>query len=165
MRKQIALCIGQNNYCDSFLEPLECAVNDAEKIAEKLKLLHYDVYLYKDLKYDEFYDAVDGFIKLLPNYEVALFFYAGHGFENEGHNLLMPIDIADGDGKYLVRHSFDLDYLIQEIEGKSTKNNLKTKIIILDACRAKFEGRGNSCKGFFGRGALLGWRKNGYSVP
>lgn len=148
MRRQIALCIGNDDYQYSCLNKLECAVNDCNAIAEKLRTLNFDVKSYNNLDRDAMHTAVDDFEAQLPNYDIALFYYAGHGFECNGNNLLMPIDTNGTDRGYRDWMALKLDYVIDALEGKQTENNLKTKIIIIDACRSNSDGRGYANRGF-----------------
>lgn len=148
MRRQIALCIGNDDYQYSCLNKLECAVNDCNAIAEKLRTLNFDVKSYNNLDRDAMHTAVDDFEAQLPNYDIALFYYAGHGFECNGNNLLMPIDTNGLDRSYRDWMALKLDYVINALEGKQIENNLKTKIIIIDACRSNSEGRGHANRGF-----------------
>ncbi len=148
MRKQIALCIGNNNYQYDCLNKLECAINDCEAISNKLTNLNFEVLCYSDLDRVAMHTAVDDFEARLPEYDVALFYYAGHGFECNGHNLLMPIDTNGVDAGYREWMALDLDYLINALEGRAHENHLKTKIIIIDACRQDGAGRGVAMNGF-----------------
>ena len=148
MRKQIALCIGNNDYQFDCLNKLECATNDCVAISEKLTNLNFDVLCYENADRTTMYRAIDDFETRLPEYDVALFYYAGHGFECNGHNLLMPIDTNGVDAGYREWMALDLDYLIAALEGKNHHNTLKTKIIILDACREDGSGRGTISRGF-----------------
>ena len=148
MRKQIALCIGNNDYQYSCLNKLECAVNDCTAVSNKLTSLNFDVLSYENLDRASMHQAIDNFEALLPEYDVALFYYAGHGFECNGHNLLMPIDTNGVDDGYREWMALDLNYLINALEGNNHRNNLKTKIIILDACRQDGGGRGSETPGF-----------------
>ena len=124
MRRQIALCIGNDDYQYSCLNKLECAVNDCNAIAEKLRTLNFDVKSYNNLDRDAMHTAVDDFEAQLPNYDIALFYYAGHGFECNGNNLLMPIDTNGTDRGYRDWMALKLDYVIDALEGKQTENNL-----------------------------------------
>lgn len=148
MRKQIALCIGNDDYQYACLSKLNCAINDCQEISIKLKNLNFDVFCYENLDRNGMHQAIDDFEALLPEYDVALFYYAGHGFECNGHNLLMPVDTNGIDAGYREWMALDLDYLIAALEGKNYENNLKTKIIILDACRQDSTGRGLTNHGF-----------------
>ena len=92
MRKQIALCIGNDDYQFPCLNKLKCASNDAIAVSEKLKMLNFDVITHTNLDRNSMHSVVDDFEVQLSDYDVALFYYAGHGFESNGDNLLMPID-------------------------------------------------------------------------
>ena len=92
MRKQIALCIGNNDYKYNCLNKLDCAINDCIAISEKLTNLNFEVFCYENADRTTMHAAIDDFEARLPGYDVALFYYAGHGFECNGHNLLMPVD-------------------------------------------------------------------------
>ena len=116
MRRQIALCIGNDDYQYSCLNKLECAVNDCNAIAEKLRTLNFDVKSYNNLDRDAMHTAVDDFEAQLPNYDIALFYYAGHGFECNGNNLLMPIDTNGTDRGYRDWMALKLDYVIDALE-------------------------------------------------
>lgn len=48
-------------------------------------------------------DAIKKFSLKLPNYEVALFYYAGHGIQVDGINYIIPVD-AKLTNKIAVRH-------------------------------------------------------------
>lgn len=148
MRKQIALCIGNDDYQYTCLPKLNCAINDCRDISNKLNNLNFDVFWYENLDRIAMHTVVDEFEARLPDYDVALFYYAGHGFECNGHNLLMPVDTNGIDTGYREWMALDLNYLINALEGKRHENNLKTKIIILDACRQDGTGRGGSLCGF-----------------
>ena len=141
MKKQIALCIGNNDY-NECLGKLKSAVSDATLLAEKLTSLNFDVDLQLNLSSEAMHKKIDAFEKKLPEYDVALFYFAGHGFEYEGDNLLMPIDISDGENSYLKWQALTIETVIDALEGKHVKNEIKTKIIILDACRQSLNSRG-----------------------
>lgn len=145
MCKQIALCIGNNNY--EFMTKLCCAVNDANDIASKLCNLKYEVDVVVDGDTKNMCLALDEFEKKLPGCDVCLFYFAGHGFEYKGNNLLMPIDAYDGPGSYLEKTSLGLDKVINAMQAIDIDENIKTKIIIIDACRTIKESRGGS-RGF-----------------
>ena len=148
MLKQLALCIGNDKYKYTWLNSLNCAVNDSIAVAQKLKSLGYDTIVSNNLDVKEIYSAVDEFEQKLQSYDVGLFYYAGHGFEYGGVNLLAPIDLQDGNDKYIQRNSLTLDYLVDALEGTQYPNHLKVKIIILDACREDPATRGVKVKGF-----------------
>lgn len=79
---------------------------------------------------------------------MGLFYYAGHGFESGGFNLLMPVDTESVDKEYREWMALKLDSVIDALQWKNIPNELKTKIIIIDACRENPDGRGGKISGF-----------------
>lgn len=148
MYRQLALCIGNNDYQYPCLSKLKCAVNDARAISEKLESRGFDILYHSDIDREEMHRAVDEFEEKLVDYDVGLFYFAGHGFEGGGDNLLMPIDTNGSDAGCRGWMALKLDSVINALEGKNNPNDLKTKIIILDACRQNPGNRGRSRLGF-----------------
>jgi hypothetical protein len=66
-------------------------------------------------------------------------YYAGHGYEINNQNLLIPIDFNDRDDPKTANHRA---YAINELLELLCGNEDKTKIIILDACRKELGIRG-----------------------
>jgi len=76
--KCTALVIGIDDY--EHYDKLHSAVKDAEDISNALKELKYEVELVKDCDYSEAHTKLYEFEdKLVGNYDVAVFYYAGHG--------------------------------------------------------------------------------------
>lgn len=148
MKKQIALCIGNDNYQFDCLNKLKCAVNDSQAIAEKLSMLNFEVYSLSNVNREQLFSAVSDFAKKLSNYDVALFYFAGHGFECNGDNYLMPIDTGSLEKGAIEWMATPLTYVIDALNGNIATNNVKTKIIILDACRESPHSRGSNGKSF-----------------
>lgn len=124
----LALVIGNGNYPDS---PLLNPTNDADDMAATLKMLGYDVMLYKNVDQAGMRRAIDDFGKQLSNYEVGLFFFAGHGVQSKGINYLVPVDAriaSEGDVEYTCVNA---GRVLAKMEGAGATTN----IVILDACR------------------------------
>lgn len=139
--KKYALCIGNNNY--EYLSKLKCAAADAEAVHEKLIALGFDSELYIDLELKDLEKKLSACCEKLNDYEVVLLYYAGHGFQVNNDNLIVPIDYSDPqDEKLAKRYAFPLDDLMHWLD----KYPNRTKIIILDACRTihGFRGNGNN---------------------
>ncbi len=65
----------------------------------------------------------------MKNYDVALFYYAGHGIQTDGINYLVPIDATLKTEKQVEFQCVRADRMFSAIEGE------KIHIVILDACR------------------------------
>ena len=128
MRK-LALIIGNQNYNN--IRSLNNPINDANSIETVFMKLGIDTIKKIDVTNIQFIDAIDDFITNLSSYEVAIFFFSGHGCQINGENYLCPIDIdASTNGRITVT-SFHLQYLLDKL----SISPVFTKIIILDACR------------------------------
>ena len=124
----LALIIGNGNYNNS---PLDNPTNDADDMAYVLKSLGYDVMHFKNLDQASMRKSIDEFGNRLSDYDVGLFFFAGHGLQSEGINYLIPVDAA-------ISSENDVEYTCVNagrVLGKMESAGTTTNIIILDACR------------------------------
>ena len=108
-----------------------CSRNDVEAVTEKLRQLNFKTISLVDLTLSQMAKAVDYFCSLLDNGMYAVFYYSGHGVENQ-HNkttYLMPID-ADEPVKF--GQCMNGDDITQKMQAKQSK-----VIMIFDCCRIK----------------------------
>ena len=122
----IALVIGNNSYAEE-QNRLIRAVKDAECVAEKMLRLGFKVSLDADSTVENFDRRLQEFEKDSKNYEVALFYYSGHGLEIEGQNYLTGVDTSFVDATSAKHTSIPLTEVIDRMRSKS----LKIKILIL----------------------------------
>lgn len=128
-RRLTALVIGNGAYEDA--GELENPSNDADDMTTQLEACGFTVIKRTDCSKLEMDRALRDFKRTLPDNDVALFFYAGHGMQIEGENYLAAIDLDAADEVEAKHSSLSLNLVI-EIMAKE-KNS--TNIIILDACR------------------------------
>ena len=127
--KRLALVIGNGAY--KYAAKLSNPGNDAVDIARRLKTLGFDVIRVKNVRLDKMKREIDEFGRRLKDYDVGLFFYAGHGAQAGGVNYLFPVD-ANPEGEDDVEfHCVEMNRVIARMESAGSKTN----IIILDACR------------------------------
>ncbi len=125
---RFALVIGNSDYNN--ISHLKNAVNDANLMSKTLESLGFKVNLLTNADREQMVDAVDQFGEMLAvkqRGEALLFFYSGHGLQNKGESLLLPIDYdpnSDWPGVTL-----------QDIISEFNIGSYDTKIIIVDACR------------------------------
>jgi len=127
--KRLALVIGNCEY--QYAVPLSNPVNDANAIAETLQLLGFDVMKHNNSSQKEMKKAIDSFGEKLKNYDVSLFFFAGHGLQVDGYNYLIPVDAnvkSEGDAEYNCVNT-------GRVLSKMETSDANTNIVILDACR------------------------------
>ncbi|MEL6422657.1 MAG: caspase family protein, partial [Pseudomonadota bacterium] len=131
-QRKLALVIGNDAYEE--ISKLEKAGNDATAMSTKLEQIGFEVTTAKDIGRRAMSRAVREFEKQIRPGDLALFFYAGHGFSVSGQDFLLPVDIPQaGPGdESLVR---DEAFLTNDLADRFLKAGAKTAILILDACR------------------------------
>jgi uncharacterized caspase-like protein len=126
--KRLALVIGNGNYPYSTLANPE---NDARSIQKALNKLNFTVLEFENLNQKQMKLAIDEFGLKLKNYDVGLFYYAGHGIQIKGYNYFIPVD-ADLKSEEQVEYDcVQADRVLAIMRASNSKVN----IIILDACR------------------------------
>ncbi len=132
--KRYALVIGNSKY--QFVSPLRNAENDANDIASELKKLDFEVIKVINGDYNQMRDAFKKFHEKLSNgpkdQTVGLFYYAGHGIQNEGENYLVPVEAN-------VQYEDDIPRTCMPVQriimANMERSNSRINILILDACR------------------------------
>ena len=135
--KKLALCIGNNDY--TILPKLSCCISDAESVEKQLKELGFDTILKVNLTREELADQIFDFIEKIESYDAILLYYAGHGFQVDGDNIIAPIDLNTNNRTAAVKMNA---FPLSELMNKLNQYPNQTKIIILDACRETLGYRG-----------------------
>lgn len=128
--RRIALVMGNSDYSDSD-KKLKNPVNDATDLSRKLEILGFTVIRAFDKTQRGMEAAINDFSNQVKDYDVALFYYAGHGMRCNGYNYLIPVDAVltdESDVKYKCVNA-------NSVLDKMDKSNCPMKIVILDACR------------------------------
>ncbi|MDE6514315.1 MAG: caspase family protein, partial [Muribaculaceae bacterium] len=128
--KRIALVIGNSNY--DYLPFLRNAQKDASDIAETLLGLGFDVMETYECTYPTMKTALNNFsAKARDNdYDVALFYYAGHGKQEKGQNYLVPIE-RELEFISELNSCLNCEDVLQRME----EAKVPIKLVYLDACR------------------------------
>lgn len=126
--KRLALVIGNSNY--DHLSTLRNSQKDAQDIGDVLSQLGFDLLEAYECNYDDMKNALDKFTNMAPDYDVALFYYAGHGLQDEGQNYLIPIQ-ARLEMKSELRECLNAADVVQRMDDAGTPS----RIVMLDACR------------------------------
>ncbi|MDX2281942.1 MAG: caspase family protein [Saprospiraceae bacterium] len=130
--KRLALVIGNADYSQSKAGGvLRNPVNDARAMESTLSKLGFTVLKYENLDKTGMLKAIEAFGQKLKNYQLGLFFYAGHGIQINNTNYLVPTDAT-------LEYQTDAEYqcveagrVLAKMEGAGSAVN----IAILDACR------------------------------
>ena len=125
-----ALVIGNGAYTN--LSALANPGNDARDMASSLTALGFDVQLLVDASHESIEDAVLDFgEKLHKGGGVGLFYYAGHGVQDQGRNYLIPVEANIRRATQLKRKAVDVGWVLDEMAAANNGLNM----VILDACR------------------------------
>jgi hypothetical protein len=127
--RRLALVIGNSNYTNA--GTLKNPVNDARAMESALKVAGFDVMKYENLGREEMKRAIDQFGERLSNYDIGLFFFAGHGLQVRGNNYLVPSTAAIASEKDVEYECVEAGRVLAKMEAARNKVN----IVVLDACR------------------------------
>lgn len=128
-QSKYAMVIGNSSY--DYVETLKNAGNDAQDIASMLTLMDFKVDLFIDLNHVGMKHAIAEFGKNVKDYDIILFYYAGHGLELSGKNYFVPTDALASSITEVKRTCVSAGSITQILRFSKNKNN----IVILDACR------------------------------
>jgi uncharacterized caspase-like protein len=128
--KKTALVIGQSNYF--YYDTLPNCTLDADGMSGALQKSGFTILKYQDLSRDSMIYFINKWLLSLDTYDVAVFYYSGHGVAADGVDYLVPID-----GKFYT----DTDvrsqgYNVNELIEGLGAGHLE-KIVLLDACRGQ----------------------------
>lgn len=130
-----ALLIGIANYdeCENLKNP----ANDAMDMASKLSQFGFEVTTLIDCDYKTARMSLVEFEKNISGTDVALFYFAGHGFQVKGANYLAVKDTDAETEASAQFSSVPMDQVLTLMDDAA----ISTKIIILDACRENLTTR------------------------
>jgi hypothetical protein len=127
--RKTAIVFGESSY--KYFGPLINTTNDARDISDSLKKVGFSVLTYIDTDFKTMNDAVENWSAKLSNYDVALFYFSGHGAEVNGYNFLFPVDALPKGVSDLNTMTYPANKLIEILDN----SQLKYSVLILDACR------------------------------
>lgn len=140
---RVALVIGVGDY--EALRPLKNPRNDARSMDETLYALGFDVDMVTDRDLDRLTQALDQFAEDAHQADLAVVYFAGHGMEVAGENLLFARDASAGDIGELKATSLPLADVVAAVSGA------RAGLLLIDACRNDAFGLGTEEPG---RGAF-----------
>lgn len=132
--KRYALVIGNSAY--KYVSPLKNSANDANDMAAELEKSNFEVIKVINGNYEQMREAYRKFYEKLSNgpkdQTVGLFYYAGHGLQNEGENYLVPVEANIQYDDDIPRMCFPVQRVVV---ANMERSNSRMNIIVLDACR------------------------------
>lgn len=132
MANRKALLVGINRYKDS---PLNCCINDVDELNSIINRDLDGKILYSTETLKDFAATKENILEKVIDLfggtgDTALFYFSGHGMDNENDGVLVTVDYDVNDYGIAMKE-------ILEIANKSKYTN---KIIILDCCHSGFMG-------------------------
>ena len=125
---RVALVVGNATYTD--VPALTNPANDAEDITAALEDLEFRVFTGIDLDLSEMRALLAEFSNAAQAADVALFYYAGHAFQVDAENYLLPVELRVTDPEAVVDQTLPLAEVIAALQ---ESNGIR--LIFLDACR------------------------------
>lgn len=130
--KRYALVFGNGAYRHG--DALVAPPRDAALMARALQTRGYHVLVGIDRDLDGMREDIAAFEEMSRDAELRLFYFAGHGFEFDNANYLMPVDlpanIADLGEQDVRNNALRLDRLVWELE-----QDTPVLVAVIDACR------------------------------
>ena len=125
--KRLALVLGNGTY--KTLSQLSNPPKDAKAIATALRNNGFEVSEYYNLNRADLLDALEDFQDAAKGAELAIVYYAGHGMQIAGKDIIAPTDLKVTCKPKKARRAVGLDKLFAAAGGA------KHQIILLDSCR------------------------------
>jgi len=136
--ERVALVIGNGGYDGG--DRLSTPVSDAQLIGDTFRQLGFETRISDDQTQEEFNQSVDWLARHARGAQVAVFYYAGHGFESHGDNFLVPVKtgIAVKAMTYadLLKHAIKLRTVRTEVN----QSRPAVFVSLIDACREPSRG-------------------------
>ncbi|MEZ5930524.1 MAG: caspase family protein [Alphaproteobacteria bacterium] len=136
--ERLALVIGNGDY--DHAAPLAHVQSDMAVMADTLRSLDFDVETLTDLDRAAMQATIEAFgrrIDQAGKETIGLMFYAGHGFQLDGSNYLLPVDAEIRDAAKVGEAAIDLDLALAEIAFAANDH----KLVILDVPADQSVGR------------------------
>jgi len=145
--RRVALVIGNSAYPNAVLAN---PAFDADLVSASLRKVGFDVMEVKDADFAKFDAALTRFVSKEEGADIALFYFAGHGFALAGddlrpRNYLMTTsaDMSATSDAVLRRDGFSIDEVLKRISAPA-----KVTLAFIDACRNDPFHRGAGDRGF-----------------
>jgi hypothetical protein len=119
-----ALVIGNQSYA---YRPLDNPKKDASDMAAELRKMGFEVTVLIDADRMRFQRGLDTYVESLRSKDISLFYFSGHGFQENNGNYLLPIGMKTEKASEAIGLSVTLE--------KISRRNPLISVAIIDACR------------------------------
>ena len=156
--KKVALVIGNESYKgNQFLSPLSNTGRDAQIVAAALQRAGFDLVgggPQVNLDIAKTTSLLVDLESMAKGADLALFYFSGHGMENNGKNYLIPIDLNDYSRTSLLFRALDANRVLDVLDNSGAV----VRVMLLDACRSPFKGPGDGFESMSGiPGTIIGF--------
>jgi uncharacterized caspase-like protein len=130
--KQIAVVIGNDAYAE--IPPLNAGVADARAMKDGLTRAGFSVEIVENGSKRQISRALTTVEGRIEPGDTVVFHYSGHGFEIDGQNWLLPVDVPaarEGEAGLIKDAAFNAADIIDRFRARGAG----TVVAILDACR------------------------------
>ena len=131
-----AIVVGNTGYDKA---PLENALNDATLVAQTLEEVGFSVDLFHNVTSDQL-PSLRERVDALADADVSVLYFAGHGLQYKGDNLLVTTDADVTNSDSIIEKSARLSDVIRRMATGSKG----LRLVILDACRQDISPGGQS---------------------
>ena len=139
-QRKRALIIGINKYAGRD-DSLQYCINDATDLNTTLRSIGFQTSLALDCSLNELNNEANRFVETIESGDLVLFYFAGHGQQNEDENYLLPsdydYDYSTDEHVYIVSHAINVKYIMKKIDVKKCH----VTIYLFDCCRKKIKPR------------------------
>jgi len=122
--QRVALSIGNASYTG--LTSLKNAANDGADVAAALQGLGFEVFSGTDMTRAQTLTLLEDFRQAAKNADIVVFFYAGHAFQIDERNYIVPVDAKLKSMEDAVVDSMDLNVFLQALNASGG-----TRVVIL----------------------------------
>ncbi len=126
-----AIVVGNAEYSHGSVESLENTINDARTMAASLTNMGFKVFLLENSTLQDLDDTVALIARDHSDSELGLFFFAGHGLQQEGVNYALPSDIDPSQPGFLKNQGISISHVVRDLNN----TGLDKLVVILDSCR------------------------------
>ena len=129
-KPRVAFVMGNNAYDGNALPSLKNPINDGKLISGALRRLNFQVIESYDVSLAGMQELFREHGALIDEAEAVVFYFAGHGFQLDGKNFLVPVDASFRSAADIPLQTVQLDAVIKLLE-----NEDRPTLVFLDACR------------------------------
>ncbi|WP_087688336.1 MULTISPECIES: caspase family protein [unclassified Pandoraea] len=136
--RKVALVVGNSGYDggDRLISP----AGDAKLMGEAFRQLGFETKIAQDLSLEEFNAATDWLTQRARGAQVAVLYYAGHGFEAGGDNFLVPVHTGVPVSAMTRKLLLERASRLAAVRMKVMASSPASFIALIDACRVPSRG-------------------------